>query len=205
MNFWPIGGLLRRGGTFFLRRRFAGNRLYASVFAEYLQYLVGAGYPVSFYLEGGRSRTGQLLKPKIGLLSMVAETPESRLSKPIAIIPIYIGYDKIVEGGTYLKEIRGRSKKGESWRQLLRARKLIRYKFGHAYLAFGEAVKLGSDFTATTDGGNGRSCPRETNRLANQIMTRINASMVVSPTGLIALIMFSTPNNAFVKRFIAAT
>ena len=28
LNFWPVGGILRMGGAFFLRRSFSGNKLY---------------------------------------------------------------------------------------------------------------------------------------------------------------------------------
>ena len=35
LNFWPVGKVFRRGGAFFLRRSFAGNKLYTAVFREY--------------------------------------------------------------------------------------------------------------------------------------------------------------------------
>ena len=36
LNFWPAGPIFRKGGAFFIRRSFAGNRLYSTIFREYL-------------------------------------------------------------------------------------------------------------------------------------------------------------------------
>ena len=68
--------LLARGpdfpppGAFFIRRTFKGNKLYSTVFREYLGELFSRGYSVEYFVEGGRSRTGRLLDPKTGTLSM---------------------------------------------------------------------------------------------------------------------------------------
>jgi glycerol-3-phosphate O-acyltransferase len=66
LNMPVIGGLLRRGGAFFMRRTFKGNPLYTSVFNEYLHTLFTKGFPVEYFVEGGRSRTGRMLQPKPG-------------------------------------------------------------------------------------------------------------------------------------------
>src|SRR5690606_39003327 len=70
LNMPIIGGLLRRGGAFFMRRTFKGNRLYTAVFNEYLHTLFSKGYPVEYFVEGGRSRTGRMLRPKTGMLAI---------------------------------------------------------------------------------------------------------------------------------------
>ncbi len=46
-----IGPLLRRGGAFFLRRSFRDNRLYATVFNEYLHRLIARGHPLEYFME----------------------------------------------------------------------------------------------------------------------------------------------------------
>src|SRR3989338_8462066 len=68
LNMPVIGGLLRRGGAFFMRRTFKGNPLYTAVFNEYLHTLFSKGFPVEYFVEGGRSRTGRMLQPKTGML-----------------------------------------------------------------------------------------------------------------------------------------
>ncbi|NNJ72661.1 MAG: glycerol-3-phosphate 1-O-acyltransferase PlsB, partial [Enterobacterales bacterium] len=114
LNFWPIGAMLRQGGAFFLRRSFSGNKLYSAVFNEYLTTLFNRGYSVEYFPEGGRSRTGRLLPPKTGMLSMTLENVIRGRKKPLLFVPVYIGYDKIMEGKSYLGELRGGSKQSES-------------------------------------------------------------------------------------------
>ncbi len=73
LNFWPAGPIFRRLGAFFIRRTFKGNKLYSTVFREYLGELFSRGYSVEYFVEGGRSRTGRLLDPKTGTLSMTIQ------------------------------------------------------------------------------------------------------------------------------------
>ena len=53
--------------------RKGGSGLYPIVFTKYVDVLMGRGHPIEFFIEGGRSRTGKLLPPKYGLLSMVVD------------------------------------------------------------------------------------------------------------------------------------
>ena len=64
LDFPVVGSILRRGGAFFLRRSFRGNRLYAAVFNAYLHEILVRGHSIEYFVEGGRSRTGRLLAPK---------------------------------------------------------------------------------------------------------------------------------------------
>jgi glycerol-3-phosphate O-acyltransferase len=115
LNFWPVGGILRRGGAFFLRRSFAGNKLYSAVFREYLELLFNKGYSVKYYPEGGRSRTGRLLPPKTGMLAMTMQALLKGINRPVSIVPVYIGYEHVMEVASYLKELNGTHKKKESF------------------------------------------------------------------------------------------
>src|SRR3546814_3919493 len=64
LNFWPIGGLLRRCGAFYLRRSFSGDAIYSAVFRAYVAALIRRGYAIEFFPAAGSSRTGRLLQPK---------------------------------------------------------------------------------------------------------------------------------------------
>src|SRR5204863_526827 len=58
MNFFPMGGLMRRTGIFFIRRSFKDNEVYKFVLHHYLDYLVEKRFPLEWYIEGTRSRSG---------------------------------------------------------------------------------------------------------------------------------------------------
>ncbi|MDU3719133.1 MAG: glycerol-3-phosphate 1-O-acyltransferase PlsB, partial [Klebsiella michiganensis] len=141
LNFWPAGPIFRRGGAFFIRRTFKGNKLYSTVFREYLGELFSRGYSVEYFVEGGRSRTGRLLDPKTGTLSMTIQAMLRGGNRPITLVPIYIGYEHVMEVGTYAKELRGATKEKESLPQMLRGLSKLR-NLGQGYVNFGEPLPL---------------------------------------------------------------
>ncbi len=141
LNFWPAGPIFRRLGAFFIRRTFRGNKLYSTVFREYLGELFSRGYSVEYFVEGGRSRTGRLLDPKTGTLSMTIQAMLRGGTRPITLVPIYIGYEHVMEVGTYAKELRGATKEKESFTQMVRGLSKLR-NLGQGYVNFGEPIPL---------------------------------------------------------------
>lgn len=141
LNFPPVGGILRKGGAFYLRRSFAGNKLYTAVFREYLELLFNKGYSVKYFPEGGRSRTGRLIPPKTGMFAMTLQGLLKGINRPVSIVPVYIGYDHVMEVSSYLKELNGSSKKKESFFQVFSAIKKLK-NYGVGYLSFGEPINL---------------------------------------------------------------
>lgn len=141
LNFWPAGPIFRRLGAFFIRRSFKGNKLYSTVFREYLGELFSRGYSVEYFVEGGRSRTGRLLDPKTGTLSMTLQAMLRGTNRPITLIPIYIGYEHVMEVTTYSKELRGAAKEKEGFMQMLRGLSKLR-NLGEGYVNFGEPLPL---------------------------------------------------------------
>ncbi|CUX96286.1 Glycerol-3-phosphate acyltransferase [Candidatus Gullanella endobia] len=143
LNFWPIGTVLRRLGAFFIRRTFKGSKLYSIIFREYLSELFMHGCSVEYFIEGGRSRTGRLLEPKTGTLTMTVQAILRGVSRPITLIPIYIGYEHVMEVESYKEELHGLPKKKEGFWQMMRGlRKLC--NFGQVYFNFGEPLILGT-------------------------------------------------------------
>jgi glycerol-3-phosphate O-acyltransferase len=212
LDFWPIGGLLRRCGAFYIRRSFRGEQLYTAVFRAYVDVLIGRGQPIKFYLEGGRSRTGRLLPPKTGMLAMVVHSFLRHADKPAAIVPVYIGYDRVMEVHSYFDELRGmRPKKGESVRGLMRGgRKVFERKYGRAYVAFGEPVALDRFADAVYPDWRKQPVPEAegerpawfdeiVDRLAETAMVRINATATLNPAGLVALVLLGSPQKAVVE------
>ncbi|CAJ0993452.1 glycerol-3-phosphate 1-O-acyltransferase PlsB [Pantoea sp. Nvir] len=141
LNFWPAGPIFRRLGAFFIRRTFKGNKLYSNVFREYLSELFSRGYPIEYFVEGGRSRTGLLLDPKTGILAMTLQAMLRGGNRPITLVPTYIGYEHIMELGSYAKEVQGAAKKKENLVQLLSGL-LKLHNLGQGYVNFGEPLPL---------------------------------------------------------------
>ena len=138
LSFWPMGPLFRRGGAFFIRRTFRGAVLYSRTFTEYIHKIIEEGYNVEQFIEGGRSRTGKLLLPKLGLLSILLNAYKNGACPDMVFVPVSIGYDRVLEEKSYLQEIEGGTKQAENFWQVVRARKFLRKRYGKVYLQFGE-------------------------------------------------------------------
>lgn len=209
LNFWPAGSILRRGGAFFLRRSFRGNRLYAAVFNEYLYRLFNKGTPVEYFQEGGRSRTGRLLTPKTGMLAMTVQSLLRGVKRPILFIPVYIGYEKMFEGKSYVGELRGKTKQKESFGQLLGVRKALKRFYGKVYLNFGNPLNLTEflddnnvDWRQAALDKNDRPdwLSNTVTQLGDEINRRINSAVSVNSICLVSLSLLATPRQAMDKQ-----
>ncbi|NCF44980.1 MAG: glycerol-3-phosphate 1-O-acyltransferase PlsB [Proteobacteria bacterium] len=185
LNMPVLGRLLRQGGAFFMRRSFRDDALYSAVFEEYVYQVLAAGHSVEFFPEGGRSRSGRLLPPKYGLLKLCLEHQQRGLEKPLAFVPIYFGYEKVVEGGSYLRELRGSAKQKERLTDLISNAKVVRQRFGMLQVNLADAIKL--DSWLEQDGINNLDQPRQLERLGQDIMLGINRRASVNPINLVAL------------------
>ena len=87
LAFWPFGGIARRGGAFFIRRKVKGDRVYTAVLRAYVKHLLRDRFPQEFYVEGGRSRTGKLLFPKTGLVSMEVDAWLDGAADDVVFVP----------------------------------------------------------------------------------------------------------------------
>ncbi|WP_218353618.1 glycerol-3-phosphate 1-O-acyltransferase PlsB [Alteromonas lipotrueiana] len=203
LNFWPVGKIFRRGGAFFIRRSFAGNKVYTAVFREYLELLFNKGYSVKYYPEGGRSRTGRLIPPKTGMLAMTMQALVKGVHRPVSIVPVYIGYENVMEVKSYLNELKGSTKKKEStWQVFSAIRKLKNY--GYGYVNFGAPIHLNQylekqipDWRETLPKDPDKKPTWLTpmvNDLANEVMLRINRSAAINGMALSALCLLSAKN-----------
>ncbi|PKN04960.1 MAG: hypothetical protein CVU74_04235 [Deltaproteobacteria bacterium HGW-Deltaproteobacteria-9] len=144
LSFFPLGYIFRKSGAFFMRRSFKGNPLYEEVFSKYLKVLIKEGLPLEFFIEGGRSRTGKMIMPKYGLLSMIIQAYKEGAGEDLALIPVYIGYDRVIEEKAYLKELGGAPKAREKTTDLIRSSKVLRKRYGRVYVNIGEPMQMKS-------------------------------------------------------------
>ncbi len=202
LNMPIIGPVLRGGGAFFIRRSFKGNELYSTVMFEYLAKLISMGTPVEYFVEGGRSRTGRLLKPRPGMLAMTVRAFLKYRKRPVAFIPVYVGYEKMIEGKAYLAELSGHDKKAESLFTSIRSILGIKGNFGQVYTSFGTPVML----THHLDNHNPNWLIQEyddshrpgwvkdtVNDIAEHIMVNINRAAHVNTINLVSTVLLATP------------
>ena len=208
LNFWPAGSIFRKGGAFFIRRSFAGNRLYSTIFREYLGLLFERGYSVKYFTEGGRSRTGRLLSPKTGMLAMTIQSLLRGIDRPLTLVPVYIGYEHVMEVGTYHKELSGSEKKKESIFGVLKAIKNLR-NYGNGYVNFGEPININNYLNNRVPNWKEAIDPIEPqkpnwltptiNDMSYQLMTQINQCAALNGVALVALILHASENKALAK------
>lgn len=202
LNIPILGEILRNGGAFFMRRSFKGNALYSTVFKEYVHSLMQRAAPMEYFIEGGRSRSGRLLPPKLGMLAMTVNSHLREPAKPVVFIPTYISYERIMEGATYVGELKGKPKESENWLGILKTARKIERIFGTVHLVFGEPLHL-NDFMQKfsvkpmeNSDENTKNTHAMVQNLGVKVMQNINKAAVVNPVSLLALVLLSTPNLA---------
>jgi glycerol-3-phosphate O-acyltransferase len=201
LSFWPIGVLLRRGGAFFIRRSFQGDTLYPVLVEAYVRKLLAEGFTIEFFLEGGRSRIGKALPPKYGLLSMVFESASKLRSTKVKLVPISIGYERIIEERSFVHELSGGDKQSENVGDLIKSSSILRSKWGRLYVQFGDIIdfdefkeetvqRLGGELSRIDDitPEQQRNAVRA---LAHKVMYSINEVTVVTPAALVATALLS--------------
>jgi glycerol-3-phosphate O-acyltransferase len=207
LNLPIVGPILRKGGAFFLRRSFRGSPLYTAVFMNYLGAIMARGHPIQYFIEGGRSRTGRSLAPKTGMLSMTLRSYIRQPVRPVMFVPVYLGYERIMEVDSYMGELSGKPKEKESLWGFLRSLKRLRENFGHVHVNIGEPIalvplldehqpqwreKLGQD-------GRGATVSAAVDVLAQRIMRNINAAAAVTPVNLLALVLLATQRQVMLE------
>jgi glycerol-3-phosphate O-acyltransferase len=205
-----IGHFLRKGGAFFLRRSFKGEVLYGAVFTKYLGFMMARGHPLEYFIEGGRSRTGRMLAPRTGMLSMTLRSYMREPNRPVVFMPVYFGYERIVEGRTYIGELSGKPKKKESILGVLRSLAVLKSKFGKVHVNLGEPIVLDEILdkynprwreSPAADAPEEESSPpgwisEAIAELAALITSGINAAAAVTPINLVSMAVLATPRQA---------
>ncbi len=214
LNMPVLGPILRRGGAFFMRRSFKNNPLYSAIFDEYLHAIFTSGYSTEYFVEGGRSRTGRTLKPKAGMLAMTVRSFLRDSHKPIVFMPIYVGYEKVFEGGTYLGELRGKSKKKESIFGIFKTLKDLKKNFGEVHMTFGDPIELDPFLEKQNPGwkeqDHGEDFRPEwaksaVNNLALEVVTGINKAASLNPINMVSLALLASPKLAMDEKMLIQT
>ncbi|MBK8169709.1 MAG: 1-acyl-sn-glycerol-3-phosphate acyltransferase [Sandaracinaceae bacterium] len=211
LSFWPLGPILRRAGGFFIRRSFAGKRLYSALVDAYVRKLMVEGFALEFFIEGGRSRTGKLLAPKLGLLSMIVDAALLLRSRKTFFVPISIGYERIIEEGAYVHEQSGGEKSEENVGGLLTTPRILRSRYGRLYIQVGEILSF-DDVLAETAGrpaeeAAGSLTPSQrralVQTLAHRVVYEIDRATMVTPAALVAAALLAHRKRGITLRELA--
>jgi glycerol-3-phosphate O-acyltransferase len=214
LNMPLIGRFMRKCGAFFLRRSFKGDALYREVFTKYLGFMMARGHPLEYFIEGGRSRSGRLLSPRTGMLSMTVRSYLRDPKRPVFFMPVYFGYERIVEGRTYIGELSGKPKQKESVYALLKSIvSVLRSRFGTVHVNFGYPISLDELLAKRNPNWQREDSRNDDPRagwvgeaigdLALRINTEINAAAAVTPINLVAMAILSTPRQALPESELA--
>ena len=188
MNFFPVGPFLRRSGVFFIRRSFKNATLYRFVLSSYMDYLIEKRFPLEWYIEGGRSRSGKLRPPQYGLLASVFDAFQREKSDDIYFVPVAIAYDQIQDVGDYAAEQRGAAKQKEGFSWMVRALRQLKRRYGKIHIAFGEPISLRAEVAGPSlseDPPEARTFALQ--KLAFEVCVRINRVTPITPTSLVTL------------------
>jgi glycerol-3-phosphate O-acyltransferase len=205
MAFGPFGFLFRRVGAFFARASF-DDPLYKEVFRAYVAYLVREGFTQEFFIEGGRSRTGKSMAPRMGMLSWDVDAFLESSRRDLLLVPVAITYERLVEESSMVDELGGGAKTRESMLGLVRARKYLQSRFGSAHLCFGEPISLADElgdrrelFASRASDSGASDAHREekrafVDRLGHRIVERINWTVVANATSVAASVIMGFPH-----------
>lgn len=142
-----FGFLMRRLGGFFIRRRMDQKNgkkdlTYRAILNAYMQEILMRGETVEFFLEAGRSRSGKVLPPKSGLLSLIVEAYLEGHIPDAYLVPVSFSYEKLLEG-SFSSELMGEQKKAESfWSVVSATWQVIRTHFGNVRIEFAQPFSL---------------------------------------------------------------
>ncbi len=207
LSFWPMGPIFRSAGAFFMRRTFKGAPLYARVFAAYIYKLLQEGFNIEVFIEGGRSRTGKLLSPKTGLLSILLDAHRKGACDDLILAPIFIGYDKVPEEKAYLHELEGGKKEPESLSQVIRARKVLKKRFGKIYIEFHDPLSLQSLLARndlSLDTMDKEATSAFCRNIGHRVIHAINNIAIITPHALVAASVLNQPAATYTYEAVAA-
>ncbi|KAM9704240.1 dihydroxyacetone phosphate acyltransferase [Menidia menidia] len=201
-----VGEILRRSGAFFIRRAIGSDKLYWAVLSEYVRMIVRRGFaPLEFYVEGFRSRTLKSLIPKFGMMHMVLEPFFKGEVYDIALVPISISYERVLEESLLAHELLGVPKPRESTMGLLKASRVLKDNYGCMHVNFGRPLSVRQLCEGKINRGQYNLIPRDLPQkptaeaqacvswLAHLIVRVQEEGSLISPWSLMASLLLQVP------------
>lgn len=199
MNFLGFGALARRVGAIFLRRSFQEDPVYKLVFRHYIDYLIQHRTPLSWSIEGTRSRTGKLSPPKLGLLNWVVESCHRQQTQKVLLVPVSIAFDRIAEIDDYVALQSGLPKRKESLRWFFNYVFGMRQPYGKVYVRYGDPIPLEQPLEpppALPSGSETASASLDVTRMAFEVCSRIEQITPIKSADVLAMVLLGANKRA---------
>jgi glycerol-3-phosphate O-acyltransferase len=205
MNFLGFGSLARRVGAIFLRRTFQEDPIYKLVFRSYIDHLIRTRQPLSWSIEGTRSRTGKLAPPKLGILNWVVESCEKEKVHKVLLVPVSIAFDRIAEIDDYVAIQRGEPKRKESLGWFFNYIFGMTQPYGKIYVRFARPVALAeaSSLSADLPGSEGTD-PSLVTRMGFEVCSRIEQITPIKSADVLTMVLLGANGRALTAAEIHA-
>ena len=205
MNFLGFGSLARRVGAIFLRRTFQEDPIYKLVFRSYIDYLIRNKLPLSWSIEGTRSRTGKLSPPKLGILNWVVESCHKEKVDKVLLVPVSIAFDRIAEIDDYVAIQRGEPKRKESLGWFFNYIFGMQQPYGKVYVRFASPVALGEATTLSEDMTSGEDQERSiVTRMGFEVCSRIEQITPIKSADVLTMVLLGANGRALTSAEIHA-
>ncbi len=195
MNFLGFGALARRAGAIFLRRKFQDDPIYKLVFRHYIDFLIRNRLPLTWSIEGTRSRTGKMSLPKLGILNWVLEACERQDMRDTKLVPVSIAFDRIAEIDDYVSLQRGVPKRKESLSWFLDYVFGRKEPHGKIYVRFADPVDI-REVAGTGPLTTCREGPSLAMRLAFEVCHRIEEVTPIKSADVLAMVLLGADDRA---------
>ncbi len=134
---------LKRDDMIEKKIKWLGNPIYIETFKQHNQYMWIHNEPYLFYPEGGRSRSGKILKPKVGIIKNVFDFVE-KTHRSAYFVPLSLSYTCVPEDLAIEESRKGVNiSYGDLIQQLVKLnREYGRFKDTATYVNLGLPVKV---------------------------------------------------------------
>ncbi len=203
---WGLQNLIRAMGAYFIRRS-SRNELYRRVLSRYVSMATREGVTQAVFPEGGLTRDGKLMPPKLGLLSYMLSDFQPEKSRDIVFVPVGINYDRALEDRILTSkseaEYTGRDFRvsisasiGFIFNMLKRRLQGTLYRLGYACVSFGNPISLKTWLEENQQSMSSHK-PEERNAtieaLGNELITQVGNVVPALPVSLVATVFVQNP------------
>lgn len=206
---WPATIVAKRSGLIFIRRSTRDDPVYPAMMRLYLACLIDHHANLEWYFEGGRTRTGKLRPPRMGVLRYLIDAfmeneaahhhPAGEVREPhhdVYLVPVSIVYDQQHEVEAISHEDAGGTKSPESLRWLVGFARAQGDRRGKAHVRFGEPLSLASVLADARERAGSADPKTVVPRVAFEIADRINDATPITPAALITFALLDNEGRA---------